>query len=53
MSKRAEDRIFECIRMLIENDFTAVPKKFDFLPSRDIAIDGVKVSMHIKLRKAG
>ena len=51
MRQRSKDCIFECVRMLVENNLRAI-LKFNLLPATDVAINGVQVSMHIELGEA-
>ena len=51
MRQRSKDCIFECVRMLVENNLRAI-LKFNLLAATNVAIDGVQVSMHIELGEA-
>ena len=52
MRQRPENRILERIRMLIEYYITAISREFNLFASRDIAVDGIEVCVHIELSEA-
>lgn len=51
--ERSENRIFERIRVLVENDVGTVTEKFDFLTTTDVAVNRVEVGMNVELSIAG